>query len=572
MSAARQPRLRWNPPRLRKVRFFIGALLVVGNADLLRAAGEGDRVVVVYNQKVPESRPVAEYYARRREVPTNQIFGFDLPLTETMTRQEYHDQLHQPLLKALTDHQFIAFESSGGSGTSTFAQPGSSKVKTARIRYAVLCYGVPTRILRDDTIKEDGLDKLRPELRRNEAAVDSELACLPISLHGHFLTGPLSNPLYGVTNAADCHPTNGVLLVTRLDGPSAAIARGLVDKAIEAETNGLWGRAYFDARALTNGNYKLGDDWIRNAADIVRRLGFDTVLDTRPETFPVYFPLSQVAFYAGWYDGDVSGPFTRPTVEFMPGAIAYHLHSFSASSIRTVSRHWVGPLLAKGATATIGYVDEPYLEGTAELPVFFTRIILQGFSLGEAAYACQGSLSWQSTVLGDPLYRPFGRPAQQQHEELAQRGSKLIEWSHLRVVNLNLAMDLPVPQLIDYLEKEPLTRKSGVLSEKLADLYSSRAKFQEAIGTYAQALKLDPSGQQRVRVMLNYVRVLSLYQEKEAAYAVYQEFLTRFPDYGDPVSIHEKMLSLAQTLGKSAEAEKHRQAITNLTAGSSSKP
>lgn len=229
-------------------------------------------------------------------------------------------------------------------------------------------------------------------------------------------------------------------------------------------------------------------------------------------------------------------------------------------------------MLAKGATATIGYVDEPYLEGTAELPVFFTRIILQGFSLGEAAYACQGSLSWQSTVLGDPLYRPFGRPAQQQHEELAQRGSKLIEWSHLRVVNLNLAMDLPVPQLIDYLEKEPLTRKSGVLSEKLADLYSSRAKFQEAIGTYAQALKLDPSGQQRVRVMLNYVRVLSLYQEKEAAYAVYQEFLTRFPDYGDPVSIHEKMLSLAQTLGKSAEAEKHRQAITNLTAGSSSKP
>jgi hypothetical protein len=36
------------------------------------------------------------------------------------------------------------------------------------------------------------------------------------------------------------HPTNGILLVTRLDGPSASIARGLVDKALEAETNGLW--------------------------------------------------------------------------------------------------------------------------------------------------------------------------------------------------------------------------------------------------------------------------------------------------------------------------------------------
>ncbi len=45
---------------------------------------------------------------------------------------------------------------------------------------------------------------------------------------------------------------------------------------------------------------------------------------------------------------NASGPFTLPKVEFMPGAFAYHLHSFSAFTIRSTTRNWCGPLLAKG--------------------------------------------------------------------------------------------------------------------------------------------------------------------------------------------------------------------------------
>src|SRR5207249_9171265 len=125
-------------------------------------------------------------------------------------------------------------------------------------------------------------EKARVEMRRNEAAVDSELAALPLLLQNRPLTGPARNPIYGVTNTALIHPTNGVLVVARLDGPSVEIARGLVDKAMEAETNGLWRRAYFDLRGLTNTSYKLGDDWIRGAAEMVRRLGFETIVDEKP--------------------------------------------------------------------------------------------------------------------------------------------------------------------------------------------------------------------------------------------------------------------------------------------------
>ena len=46
------------------------------------------------------------------------------------------------------------------------------------------------------------------------------------------LTGPLPNWVYGTTNAALLNPTNGILLVARLDGPTPQIASDLVDKAI----------------------------------------------------------------------------------------------------------------------------------------------------------------------------------------------------------------------------------------------------------------------------------------------------------------------------------------------------
>ena len=120
----------------------------------------------------------------------------------------------------------------------------------------MLCYGVPLQILPDPNLKEAGTENLRPEMRRDEAAVDSELALLPVIEQNLPLAGPLRNPVYTVTNAAMLHPTNGVLIVARLDGPSAGIARGLVDKALQAEADGLWGRAYFDLRNTTEPGYK----------------------------------------------------------------------------------------------------------------------------------------------------------------------------------------------------------------------------------------------------------------------------------------------------------------------------
>ena len=380
--------------------------------------------------------------------------------------------------------------------------------------------------------------------------MDSELAALPTIDQDLPLDGPLTNPLLGTTNASALTPTNGVLMVARLDGPTPEIARGLVDKAIEAETNGLWGRAYFDIRSIRQGAYKVGDDWMRDAAEMCRQTGFETLVDTNPATFKPEFPMSHVAIYCGWYDRTVSGPFTRNNVEFMPGAFAYHLHSFSAGNLRSASDNWAGPLLAKGATATMGCVFEPYLGGTPDIALFISRFIHAGFTFGEAAYASQSCLSWQVTVVGDPLYRPFGRPPMELFRELAARNSPSLPWFYLRVADLNIVKGTPLPEVAGYLEHLDTTRTSPVLTEKLADVYAELGKPSSAIETYERALTLNPSPEQAVRIRLTMADKLLAQKDDEAAYTDLKKLLEENPDYPAKEQIYKRLEPIASRVQK----------------------
>jgi uncharacterized protein (TIGR03790 family) len=545
--------------------FIALAILVCPGAFSLRAAQPGGEVIIVYNTRVPESKGVADYYAERRQVPANQIFGFALSTNQDISRKEFHEAFQRPLAKALEAGKLWHIAPCSVPATTNHPARVEPKVVESKIRYAVLCYGVPLRIQADSELKEEGAQDLRTELRRNEAAVDSELALLPLIEQNLLLAGPLRNPVYTGTNLAMLHPTNGVLLVTRLDGPTPAVARGLVDKALEAETNGLWGRAYFDLRNIAEPGLKQGDDWIRGASEICRHLGFETVVDEKPGTFPAGFPMSHIAFYIGWYDPDVSGPFTEPTVEFMPGAFAYHLHSTSAETLRSTNQHWLGPLLAKGATITMGCVYEPYLGGTPDMAVFTARLVFYGFTFGEAAYAAQPVLSWQTTVVGDPLYRPFGKNADQLHRELAVRHSKFLEWSYLRLLNLNLTVGKPLLSVVPLLEQLEMTQASAVLTEKLGDLYAAQGKPSSSVHAYTRALELDPSPQQRLRLLLTLGEKLPALDRAPEAYAVYQKLLQQFPHYPDKLAIYKKLLPLAQKLDKKADAEAYQAEIDRLS-------
>ena len=106
----------------------------------LPARAGGNEVVVLYNSRMPESKAVADHYARLRQVPAKQIFGFALTTNEVMSRADFMDSLQLPLANKLVENG-----SSGNSATSPFPRRTTSRPRTvqrvvaSKIRYAVLC-------------------------------------------------------------------------------------------------------------------------------------------------------------------------------------------------------------------------------------------------------------------------------------------------------------------------------------------------------------------------------------------------------------------------------------------------
>ena len=156
-----------------------------------------------------------------RQVPEKQIYGFALTTNEEMSRAEFHDSLQMPLAKKLEADGLWKF----GHVTipATNGQPeraSSAQVIASKIRYAVLCYGVPLKIAPTRTFTRPS----RKKCSRNCGAtrprwIPNSRGCRWSQMNFP-LTGPLPNWLYGATNAASLNPTNGILLVARLDGPT----------------------------------------------------------------------------------------------------------------------------------------------------------------------------------------------------------------------------------------------------------------------------------------------------------------------------------------------------------------
>src|SRR6185437_12404777 len=113
-----------------------------------------------------------------------------------------------------------------------------------------------------------------------------------------------------------------------------------------------------------------------------------------------------------------------------------------------------------GAAATMGCVDEPFISGTPDVSIFAGRWIVMGFTYGEAAYACQETLSWQTTVIGDPLYQPFAKSLQKLVDEQQETHSKWLEWSYERAINIRLLNGSRPAELAATLQSLPLTKQS----------------------------------------------------------------------------------------------------------------
>ncbi|MDD5350148.1 MAG: TIGR03790 family protein [Chthoniobacteraceae bacterium] len=480
-------------------------------ASFAWAAPEPPPIAVVFNESDPQSVALAGYYAEKRGIPLNRLIGLSCPTDESVSREAYDATIAGPLREAFVSRGWWKTE----------ADITGGQVVESRIRYVALMRGVPLKIAPVAAYPGDKPLPAGSPLAHNEAAVDSELAVLGLATRR--ISGPLDNPAYeGKGGAADYGTVPWLLRVCRLDAAEPATVRRMIDDALAAEKSGLWGFAYVDARGLNGKDaYAQGDVWFRGAAADLRARGVPCVLDNAPALLPAHYPMTRAALYLGWYAGEIEGALADPAFRFAPGAVAVHLHSFSAGSLRAPLRGWCAPLLERGAAATLGNVFEPYLMFTPHLDIF-ERQLCGGAPFADAAYAAQPVLSWMTTFIGDPLYRPFaarqaGAKAPREAAEYAAFADGAARWTANRAASET------------WLRARAKALKSGVLYEGLGLLEEGAGDADAAFAAWTQARQAYREDADRIRCAVHAVDLLRAGHKDAQALALVRGEIARYP-------------------------------------------
>jgi uncharacterized protein (TIGR03790 family) len=366
-------------------------LLVAAISPLASAAISPGSVAILYNSAVPESRKLAEFYRDVRGIPPENLIALEMPVTPDISRADYEATILKPLR--------AEFERRAWWRRKTDAS-GITLPVVNRIRVLVTLRGVPLRIQPVPKPPGAPANPADPVAGHDEAAVDSELAMF--GAEGLPSDGVLQNRFFQSTKSISESNHPYLVLTARIDAPSTGICERMIRDVIEVEKTGLWGRAYVD---IAN-KFPQGDKWLEGVITANTEVGIPTVVDRFNETLPTNYPMTDASLYYGWYDGHVNGPFLNRRFSFRKGAVAMHLHSFSAEQLTDGNKNWSGALLQRGAAVTIGNVYEPYLHLTHDFKILNEKL-LAGFTWVEACWMAMPVTSWQAVVLGDPLYRPF---------------------------------------------------------------------------------------------------------------------------------------------------------------------
>jgi hypothetical protein len=311
--------------------------------------------------------------------------------------------------------------------------------------------------------------------------VDAELSLL--AQPNYPINAFVPNPLF-----QNDRPTrfdqSAVVKVGRLDGPTVEDAMSLVDRALVAERTGLLGRAYVDLSAVD----PLGNLWFEATANEISSLGFDVSIDRAPATMPATARIDAPVLYFGWWSDSLDGPFKLPGFRFPPGAIALHLYSYSAATLHSTTNGWTGPLIARGVTATVGNVFEPYL-GFTHRPNLFFHALARGATLADAAYYSLQGLSWQAVLIGDPLYRPFLVPLDEQLRHLTSLPPEFAPYAVLRRMRLLDAAG-EHERATDFARRQQREHPSLALGLALAQRLHAAGALKEAADTLTFATSI----------------------------------------------------------------------------------
>lgn len=347
---------------------------------------------------VDASRWVAQYYITKRNIPSSNLLGI----------ASHIDNCGGPgCPNANMAHGDSTGIWGGSAGPASMALLQSEILGPIQafisahpnIKYIVPVYGVPVTVA--------------GSVNYGTLSIDTILAGMQL---GQTADG-IANPYYSGAQALPPHidvSTSKVLIVSRIDAPTAALAAALVDKAIAGES-GIKGAGWFDYNSVAGWaggggatftaayNYcgMIMPVQVCNLNDQVKTGGM-----IGDPTNTVYHSAPMTAWAWGGYnpydDGSQAKAYT-----FVPGAVAASMNSNSAVTIRRPTpgafTYW---FLLNGATATWGAVNEPYSPYYTRGDMLLWRL-WKGYTFGEACISATQQLNWMVTCVGDPLYRPI---------------------------------------------------------------------------------------------------------------------------------------------------------------------
>lgn len=350
-----------------RIGLCVGLLcLLLALSSSLRAQGgpapiSPSRVLVVLNTNSPDSVAIAEYYVKKRHIPTGNVCSVACPTTDTCTMKEYAEQIAAPI------KQFLA-------------------KRKLDIDFMVLTKGFP--------------------IRANEGpaggfATDSMLTMLDWSP----FTNRVVNAYYRKRERFS-HKRFNMYLVTRLDGYTRADCLRLVDNALAAKpAKGLFLLDYDPGRNY--GGYKPTNDGILKAGEMLKDAGFVTLLRKEGKFGGGYRSLMG---YFSWGSNDTRyNKQAYNSLEFLPGALAETCVSSSGRTFadrNAPGQSLIADLIAQGVTGCKGYVSEPYVDSIARAELLFDRYT-SGYSLAESFYMASQWSYWKDIVIGDPLCAPY---------------------------------------------------------------------------------------------------------------------------------------------------------------------
>ncbi len=486
--------------------FFLLSTAVLLLGLLARSGAQEARedaaaTLVIFNGNDKDSAELARFYAEKRGIAKERVLGLKCAKTEEISRVEYERTIAEPLRKAMTSNFWWKLRD---------PDHPLGPVEANKIRFIALLRGMPLKIAESPKHPGDQPNGPAPIGTVNAAAVDSELAVL--GLNTRQISGGMNNPYFrSFSSFADFrHPE--LILVGRLDGPTPEIVRRMITDSLAAEQEGLTGFTYIDARNIAENGYAEGDKWLYALAREARRRGAPVILDNGPELFPESYPMGRAGLYFGWYAERAAGPFVRPDFRFSRGAIAVHIHSFSGATVRDPILNWVAPLLSAGAAATLGNVYEPYLALTPQLDIFYDRL-RAGFTFAESAYMSVRALSWMTTFVGDPLYRPFKGVLSL--SELPETG----EWAEYRK-GAQLWFSTDRARGDAALRAAGRKLRSGVIMEGLGLLQVSVDDTAAALASFAQAREYYGDTADAMRVAVHEIFLLRAAKRDLEAFAL----------------------------------------------------